>query len=950
MKPSILLSLSLPVALAACATTAPPTMEGRAPQASAAGLSALVDDIDIPHDVFTLDNGLTTIVHTDRKAPIVGVTVYYRVGSKHEPRGRTGFAHLFEHLMFVGSENVPNFDIPLEAAGSTGANGSTWYDRTNYIETVPTGALDLALFMESDRMGYLLGAVGQDKLDNQRMVVQNEKRQGDNDPFGLVDYKLSEGLFPVGHPYRHSTIGSMADLDAASLADVRSWFSDNYGPNNVIIALAGDIDLPTARAAVERWFGDIPRGPEVVQRAAEPVTLPAPLRLAMTDQVPGTRILKAWSSPGVNGADAEALEVGMHILGGLASSRLDNALVRGAEIATRVSARSLLHEQVGTLETSIDVKPGGDVAAAETLFDAEIARLLRDGPSADEVSRAATQLIAGEVGALQRVGGFSGKGAILAEGLLYSGDASHYRQRLDAIARLTPAQVQAAMQRWMGRPSYTLTVSPGERTEDGALLGGWGDEATNPSPAPDAGQAVEVTRTAPARAAPAVAPVGTLTFPDVQTARLSNGLTVRLARRDVVPQVTMAMTFAAGLSADTAATAGTQSLMLDMLQEGTTSRSAEQIASEAEALGASISTSLTADVSTVGMTALTARLAPSLALMADVVRNPAFAAPDFTRVQAQRLAGIEETRSEPGGLANLAFWPAIYGSAHPYGLPAEGTAATIGALTPSALSAEHRRWIRPDNATLTVVGDVTMDELTRQLEAAFGDWASPSASLPGTTAPPAPPAPRGRLIVVDRPNSPSSTLYIGRVTPLTAQDKGTEAIELANEVLGSGILSRLAAELRETKGWTYSIASALPNRRGSRPLLIATQVQADRTADSIATVLDLMAKFPAAQPVDPQELQRVTDGNVRNLPNRYETNAQVLGALLDNQLMGRDDDYQERLPALWSAIDADAIDAAAARYLQPQDLTIVVVGDRKTVEPQLSALGMQAEYLDAGAL
>jgi zinc protease len=944
-----LLTLALPVTLAACTTTAPPPMaESTLP--AAPDLSALVDKISIRHEIFKLENGLTTIVHTDRKAPLVGVTVYYRVGSKHEPRGRTGFAHLFEHLMFVGSENVPNFDIPLEAAGSNGADGSTLFDRTNYIQTVPTGALDLALFMESDRMGYLLGAVTQEKLDNQRMVVQNEKRQYDNRPFGLENYKLSEGLFPVGHPYRHSLIGSMADLEAASISDVRSWFTDNYGPNNVVLALTGDIDLPTARTAVERWFGDIPRGPDVVQQPAAPVTLAAPLRSEMTDQVPATRILKAWSSPGLNDADAEALEVGMHILGGLISSRLNNSLVRRREVATRVSGSAYLFEQVGILETYIDVRPGGDAAAAEALFDAEIARLLRDGPNTDEVSRAATQLIATEVGALQRVGGFSGKGKILAEGLLYTGDANYYRRRLDTIAAATPADVQAAMKRWLGRPSYTLTIVPGERTEDGALLGGWGDEATTPAPLADARKPLEVTRTAPPRQAPPVIPVGALTFPDVQTAQLSNGLRVRLARREVVPQVSMAMTFEAGLTADTAADAGTQSLMLDMLQEGTTNRSAEQIASDAEALGASISTELSPDMSSIRMTALAARLGPSLELLADIVRNPAFTAPDFTRVKTRRLAAIEEIRSDPSGLADQAFYSAIYGNAHPYGIPSAGTASTIGALTPSALSAEHRRWIRPENATLTVVGDVTMDELIRQLESTLGDWVAPTATLAGTRITATPPVPRSRLIVVDRPNSPSSTLYIGRVTSLTAQDKSTEAIELANEVLGSGILSRLNAELRETKGWTYNIYSTLPNRRGNRPLVIATQVQADRTGDSILTVLDLMKGFPGRQPVTEAELQRVTDGNVRNLPNRYETNNQVLAALLENQLMGRDDDYQERLGRIWGAVDADAINAAAALHLKPQDLTIVVVGDRKIIEDQLSAIGIDAEFIAASNL
>ncbi len=337
----------LALSLTACATgpkadlaaaPAPAPAPAAKPAPQPAPLGELVAKVDIPYDKFVLDNGLTVLVHTDRKAPIVGVTLYYRVGSKHEPKGRTGFAHLFEHLMFGGSENVPNFDIPLEGAGSTPTNGSTWYDRTNYVETVPTGATELALMMESDRMGHLLGAVSQDKLDKQRGVVQNEKRQGDNDTYGLAEYAIGDGLFPVGHPYRHSTIGSMADLDAASLADVRGWFTGNYAPNNVVLVLSGDIDTATARPLVEKWFGAIPRGPAVRKVEAGPVTLAAPVKREMTDQVPLTRVYRVWSGPGLNDPDAPALEVGLKVLGGLSSSRLDNALVRGKGVATSVSA------------------------------------------------------------------------------------------------------------------------------------------------------------------------------------------------------------------------------------------------------------------------------------------------------------------------------------------------------------------------------------------------------------------------------------------------------------------------------------------------------------------------------------------------------------------------------------------------------------------------------------
>jgi predicted Zn-dependent peptidase len=931
------------LATAASAQQAPP-----APKL--APLSQLVSQVDIPYQTFTLPNGLETIVHTDRKAPIVGVTVYYRVGSKNEPRGRTGFAHLFEHLMFGGSENVENFDIPLEAAGSTSTNGSTWYDRTNYIETVPTGALDLALFQESDRMGYLLGAVNQDKLDKQRGVVQNEKRQGDNQPYGLVEYHLNQALFPVGHPYRHSTIGSMADLDAASLTDVRKWFEDHYGPNNVVLAITGDIDLATAKQKVTQWFGQIPRGPEVTPVAAGPVTLKAPVRETITDQVPVTRIVRAWSGPALTSPDEVPLEAGLYVLGGLASSRLDNALVRGDELAVSVTAGIEQHEQIGFVTAQMDVKPGVDVAAAEKRFDAIIDELVRNGPTKDELQRAATDIVSGNIGALELVGGFSGKGATLAEGELYAHDPAHYKKELAELAALTPERVKAAMQKWLTRPAYTLTVKPGERTEDGAQLGGWGDEGKVPPPPKDPKTPVPPIR-AVKREAPPVAEVKDLTFPKIEHARLSNGIDVELARRTAIPKVSLALTFDAGNAADDPAHAGTQSLMLDALEEGTTTRNAEQIAAEQERLGASIGTGSTTDSSQITMTALTANLLPSLELMADIARHPKFSDPDIARVKNQRLAQISQEQASPAGLAQRAIRPLIYGTQHPYGsVGGSGKAEVIQTLTPAALRAEHDKWLRPDLAHIIVVGDVTMADLLPKLEAAFGDWKAPAGAAPTKAIDSPIPAPKQRLVVIDRPNSPQSVLLLGRVLPLKGAGTGQEALELANEVIGNDFLSRLNSDLREEKGWTYGISSSLFQVRGPRGFIVMTPVQTDRTADSIKLIIEDMKAFPKARGVDPVELQRVTEGNIRNLPNRFETNGQVLGALLDNQRLGRPDDYQAKLPEIYRALDAKAIDAAAAQYLHPDPMVIVVVGDRKEIDAQLKGLGMPIEYMEASAL
>jgi predicted Zn-dependent peptidase len=947
ITPVLALALTASASQRLVASTPAPVAAAPIARTEPAPLSSLVEAVNIPYESFTLSNGLTVLVHTDRKAPIVGVTLYYRIGSKYEPRGKTGFAHLYEHIFFGGSENVPNFDKPLEAAGSTPSNGSTWYDRTNYVETVPRGALDMTLFMESDRMGHLLGALTQDKLDKQRGVVQNEKRQNDNQPYGLMEYAVGDGLFPIGHPYRHATIGSMADLDAASLDDVRQWFRDHYGPNNAVLALAGDIDAATARPLVEKWFGDIPRGPEVRRIDTGPVTLPAPGKREMADQVPVLRLTRNWSGPGLNDPDALALEVGLYVLGGLSSSRLDNALVRGEQLAVAVSAGAQTFEQVSFLQATMDVKPGVERAKAEARFDQLIAQYIAEGPTEDELRRAATSILSSQIGALEEVGGFGGKGATLAEGQLYSSDPAKYKADLARVAALTPQVVKAALQRWLSRPVFSLAVTPGERTEHGETMGAWGDEGSTPPRKPDPHTSVAV-KPGPKRTMPAVAPVPDLVVPAIEHARLSNGIPVTLARRSAIPKVIVSLSFDAGFAADALDTPGTQALMLKMLNEGTATRSATQIAEEQERLGASIATGGSMDTSSITLSALSANLAPSLSLMAEVVRSAAFADGEVARVRDQQLAELAQTLSTPRALASRALAKDLFGS-HPYGQPGDGLgdAKSLAALTPAALRAAHDKWLRPDLAQITVVGNVTMAELTPLLEQAFGNWKNPDTPKPVKNLAAAVPATASHIVLIDRPNSPQSVIYAGRVLPLTGRTPDKEALDLANEVIGGGFLSRLNMDLREDKGWSYGVSSVVRSPAGPRSLIVGAPVQADKTGAAIRAILDDMKAFPGSRPVNAEELNRVTDGNIRSLPNRFESNGDVLGAMLQNQLLGRPDDYYATLASRWRAVDARMLDLMAKTYLQPEGLTFVVVGDRKQVEPQLKELGLPVDIAPA---
>ena len=443
------------------------------------------------------------------------------------------------------------------------------------------------------------------------------------------------------------------------------------------------------------------------------------------------------------------------------------------------------------------------------------------------------------------MGGFSGKGAILAEGLLYTGDAAFYRRELEQMVALTPADVQAAMQRWLSRPAYNLTVLPGMRTLDGATMGGWGDEASTPPPAPDAGGGIAPAPTEPPRVAPAAEPVGELTFPEVKRATLSNGIEVRLAQRSAIPKVTLAITFDAGSAVDPVGRKGVHETMIDLLNEGTTTKSALEIAIAQEELGSSISLGAGVDNSAAYLTTLSTNLAPSLDLLADVLRRPAFAPADVARVRQQRLAQVAQELgvTRRNGAARDAPADLWRGSSLCRGIVSRRQRRHRSDYAED-MAAEHATWIRPELASITAVGDVTMADLVAALEASFGDWQAPDVAVPAKTVDQPSPAPAQRLVVIDRPNSPSSYLLLSRLAPFSGAPEGIETIEVANEVLGSGFLSRLMGDLRETKGWTYGISSGFAGAKGPRSFAISTEVQADRTADSIRAIIAQMAAYP----------------------------------------------------------------------------------------------------------
>jgi predicted Zn-dependent peptidase len=932
--------------LAACAT-APRTASVEPLDAQPAGsataiapeptpVPALVSQVDIPHQTFKLANGLTVIVHEDRKAPVVAVSTWYNVGSKDEPQGKTGFAHLFEHLMFNGSENLPgDFFEYLQQVGATDYNGTTWFDRTNYFQTVPRGALERALFLESDRMGYLLGAVTQEKLDNQIGVVQNEKRQGDNAPGGLVEYEVLANLFPDGHPYQHSTIGSMADLDSASLADVKQWFIDNYGPNNAVLVLAGDLTAAEARPLVERYFGAIKPGPVNTPAAADVPTLAAPKSIVMKDRVAATQLQRYWAVPGLLSPDLAALDLGASILGGLASSRLDRILVRDEKLAVAVSTSMQPFQRVGQFEVNATVKPGVDPALVDRRLTEIITEYLAQGPTEDEVRRAATSDIAGRIRGLEQVGGFGGKAVALAEGQVYANDSDFYKRTLQRYSSVTPAQIRTAMQQWIGRPAFNVRLEPGDRP---AYV-----EAKGAAKA----KVRDVPTTKTVRPIPPIAQTPALDFPAVQHVRLTNGIELHYAQRNAVPVTQMAVAFDAGFAADAVTGRGTQNLALSLLDEGADGMTSQAIAEEQERLGANISAGGSADRSTVVLSALSANIAPSLDLLADVVQRPDFAPAEVERIRTQTLTAISQAQKEPNSIASRALPPLLYGASHPYATTSLGDVSAVQAVQRDQLAAFHQAWLRPDNAEIYVVSSLPLAELLPQVEARFGTWAAPATpkGVKTFTAPPARPG-KPRIVLIDRPGSPQSIIMGGQVTPIDPMGD-IVPVSAASEVFGGNFLSRINMDLRETKGWSYGVRGSVGLNVNAVPYTIAAPVQADRTGDSIKALNSQLSSILGNKGVTQEELTRLVSNNVDALPGRFETSAAVLQAMITNDLYGRPDDYYEQLAGKYRGLSRAGLDTALKESIDPNGFVWVVVGDAAKVRPQLNRLGMPIEVVEA---
>ena len=897
-------------------------------QAQAAGALA---DIEIPYQKYVLSNGLTLIVHEDHKAPIVAVDVWYHVGSKDERPGRTGFAHLFEHLMFTNTENHHDeFFRPLIAVGGTKMNGNTWLDRTTYFENVPVNALDTALWLESDRMGHLLGAIDQKKLDEQRGVVQNEKRQGENRPYGKVDELIASSTYPAGHPYSWTTIGSMDDLNAASLEDVKNWFRTYYGAANAVLVIAGDVQPEDVRKRVEHYFGDIAPGPVLKRTDAWVARMSGEKRASLQDRVPQSRIYKTWNIPGYNTHDFALLQLASEVLAGGKNSRLYKRLVYTDQIATSVSAGIGPFEIGSQFQLVATVKPGGDAAAVEKAMDEEVARFLDKGPTKQELERIKTSDYASFVRAVERIDGAGGKAAILGESMLYGGSPDFYQTSLSWLRNATVAEVQRTSKTWLADGVFVLNVEPfPEYHAEGA--------GADRSKLPPVGSAAP------------------LNLPPLQRATLSDGLKVVLAERHAVPVIQLSLIVDAGHAADSLAgpgmsnLAGTSNLALAMISNGTKTRNALQIAARSEELGAEISAGSTLDTSFISLNAITSELPESLELFSDVLLNPTFPDAELVRLKAQSIAAIQQQKSQPRGIASRLFPGLIYGQGHAYSNPFSGigTEETVKSMTVDELRAFYRRWVRPDNATLLIVGDTTLKQIEPLLEQRLAGWQAPPEPLPGkqlaSVALPAKP----RIFLVNRTGAEQSLLFAVHLAP-PRSDPDNIAFETVNTVLGGSFISRLNMNLRQDKHWSYGAGTSLIDAKGQRPFVVSAMVQTDKTAESMQETLKELRGLAGAHQATEAEIRAAKDTLVLTLPGSNETSREVASSYADILTFGLPDTYLNDYVDKVDALNATDLQAAAGKLIHPDALTWVVVGDLAAIEAPIRKLDLgEVKVLDA---
>ncbi|MBJ6122991.1 M16 family metallopeptidase [Sphingomonas mollis] len=935
--------VAIPLMTVSAIAAAPKAKVAKVDAASTmADLRRFIDQVKIPYESFTLPNGLRVLVHQDSSAPMVHVSVTYDVGSKHEAAGRSGFAHLFEHLMFNGSENVPGDYLNKLLSVGGDVNGTTSPDRTNYYENVPTQALERAMFMESDRMGHLLGALDQKTLDEQRGVVQNEKRNGAASPLSIVAHKVRAALYPPGHPYGHSLIGSMKDLNAADLDDVRSFFRAHYAPNNAVLVLAGDIDMPTARRLATKYFGSIPAGPRTVRPDIVPMPLTRTISETVTAPVTSTSIFRVWPVPGIDNREGFVMDAVMEVLGGGANDPLTDHLVREQKLFISVSADNSSFGQAGEFTIKGTVRPGVDPAVAAAALDREIATFLKGKGDPEAIARFVARFTYPYVRSLENVGT---RGSVLAETAIAQGDPAVYRQNLNVYAAQTPDSVMATARKWLNQPRYELTVTPGPRVtpeEDDGI-----DGSAPAAPAVMPAVPVPGLQSVAGRklvALPAVAPPGDARFPAIERARLANGIPVLYARKTGVPFTDFSMNFK-GEVVD-APNDHMMGFMYQLLGMGYSGHDEKWIDSRKELLGLSFGTDIGWDAGSVRMSTPDGSLDEGLTMIHGMVTSPTFSTVTLERLKRETNDMMVRNRLSPSVLTAEILMPLV-DAASPYNALAKyDTAAEIDKVDRKGVVASFERWIRPEYASIVLVSDKSLAELMPMLERTVGTWKVPgkAAPIPPLDYRPKPGEPM--IVLIDLPGAVQAKINGRQVVPIGFGEPAT-ALDMASYAFGGGFASRLNMNLREDKHWTYGSYGSLNRQRYGSQYHLDVAVQQDKVGATIAEVLKELKSVTNERPITAEELSAVKGAALGQAAASLSSRDGITSSLEEIRKYDRPDSFPAETSARYRAVTLEETNAALRTQLSADRWVWAIVGNAAIIRPQLDALGLPVKVVKA---
>lgn len=904
--------------------------------ASAAKAQAANHLPQISYQKYTLPNGLTVITHEDHRLPLVAVNLWYHVGPLNELPGRTGFAHLFEHMMFEGSEHVGEkaHIKTLESIGASDENATTRFDRTTYYETVPSNQLELALWLESDRMGFLLEGLDREKLANQRDVVRNERREGEGQPYYVAGEQLYHTLFPKGHPYYAEVIGSHADVESARLAEVRDFHQKFYTPNNATIAIAGDFDPNALRALLMKWFGPIPAGPKVEQPTVVTPPILSQRRVTVTDTVQLPQVIIAWLTPPAFTPGAYSIRAAAYALAGAKASRLDEALRFKTQTAQEVSCYASALTLTGITVCYMVARPGVKLEDLEATFWIELAKFQKDGPTAEELEASKALDVTGKIIGLQKLGGDDGVADTLNEYNQYTGDPGFLSKDIAMIEATTVASTKSAASNYLSKDSAVVVYCvPGKKVLDDVPRSPADTDAgvkfVNPySPEFEASQQWRNTKPEPG-------PAPVLHLPAPVEFKLENGLDVFVIEDHALPMLTAEVVSRAGSENDEPGKSGLASLTPEIMDNGTVTRSLVKLSSDQERIGAWIVESTTMDSGAIAMSVLTSYAEKGMDLLADVAEHPAFRVEDVERNRNERLINIAREVDDVKSMA-LRVGPKLVFGDQAYGWSSDGTSDSIAALTPADINRFYADHYGPHDSALLLVGDVTRAEAARLAQKYFGKWGGPAEKAP--PIPPPPPQQPTHIVVVDNPGAPQTALYaFGLGVPRSSPD--ADVLSVMNYTLGGSFSSRINMNLREAHGYTYGAWSGFKKYRAGGDFVADALVRTDVTAAAARELIEELRKF-SVRPSSPEELAAAKEALMRSLPGKFETESSIATAMSDIFIYNRPVDYYATLPSKYGAVTEADIARVAQQYLHPDQLVIVAAGDRSKIEPGLKDAGL----------